>query len=369
MKYTAYVGSLTDAEHPLGIHVLECDAETGAFSVLAAVDGGRNPSYMALSADGRRLYTAMGRPGFGAPGHDGGLAAWALAGEKGEVLEPLNCVPTGEGPACHVSLAPGGKTLVWAEYSQATAGCIELAGDGSLSTEKHLVRHTGDGPNKPRQDKAHAHYACVTPDGRYLLVVDLGLDKIVAYDFRARADGLKECPAATIATVPPGAGPRHLVFSRDGKFLFVIFELLNYVASYRYTGERFELVELRTLIADVAFNRDCKASAIKLSEDGTQLFCSNRDMTLTGRDTITVFNVDTASGRLEFLSESPVGGKFPRDFAFMPGGKFALVGLKRDGQVASLAYDRATGRFTTVQKTNGFYRPLYFTFRTPGRPA
>ena len=364
MRYTTYVGSLTDDAHPLGIHVLESDAETGDFRVLSAIDGGMNPSYMALSRDGRHLYSTTGRSGFGEVGAHGGLAAYELRGEKGEKLHLINCVPTGHTPACHISLSPEGKTLVWAEYSHATAGCVELAADGSISAEKQMVQHLGDGPNKPRQDKAHAHCAIVTPDSRYQLVVDLGLDQIKAYDFQNRANGLTECPKVTIRTVPPGAGPRHAVFQKNGKFLYVIFELLNYVASYRYTGEGFELVEMRTLIADPKFNKDCKASAIKLSEDGTQLFCSNRDMTLTGRDTITVFNVDPDTGRMEFLSESAVGGRFPRDFAFMPGGRFALVGLKRQGQIGSYAYDGNTGKFTLVKKMDGFHRPLYFAFRT-----
>ena len=360
MKYTTYVGTITDAEHTAGIYILESDAETGAFRVVGTVSDGENPTYMALTRDCSRLYTVTGRPGFGGKGKNGGLAAYRVVGER---LEPINCVPTGHTVPCHISLSPDERTLVWAEYSHATAGCVELAEDGSITARRQTVQHSGDGPNKPRQDKAHAHCAIVTPDSRHLLVVDLGIDEVKAYDFARRAEGLRENAAATIRTTPPGAGPRHVIFQRNGRIMYVIFELHNLVSSYRYTGEGFEYVETRALITDPALNRDSKASAVKLSEDGTQLFCSNRDCKMLARDSITVFNTDPETGRMEFLADNPVHGKFPRDFEFMPGGRFLLVGYEFDHRVDSFAYDRGTGRFTLVQKTEGIHHPLYFRFK------
>ena len=360
MKYIAYVGSQTDKDGKSAIYILEADAETGDFRVLGTVNDGDNPTYMALTRDCSRLYTVTGRPGFGGKGHNGGLAAYRVEGDR---LLPINCVPTGHTVPCHISLSPDEKALVWAEYSHATTGCAELAADGSISGVRQMVQHTGDGPNKPRQDKAHAHCAIVTPDSRYMLAVDLGIDQVKAYDFANRASGLKECPDVTINTVPPGAGPRHVIFQKNGRIMYVIFELHNLVASYRYTGTGFEYIETRTLIADPALNRDCKASAVKLSEDGRQLFCSNRDCKMLARDSITVFNTDPETGRMEFLAETPVHGKFPRDFEFMPGERFLLVGYEFDHRVDSFAYDKASGRFTLVKKLDGIHHPLYFRFK------
>ena len=359
MKFLTYVGSQTDAEHPAGIYILESDAETGAIRLLRAIEDGVNPTYMAVTRDGSRLYSVTGRSGFGGKGQNGGLAAYRTDGDN---LIPINCVPTHHTVPCHIALSPDEKTLVWAEYSHATAGCAELSADGAISTHRQMVQHTGDGPNKPRQDKAHAHCAIVTPDSRYLLVADLGIDQIKAYDFAHRADGLKECLDVTIHTTPPGAGPRHMIFQKNGRIMYVIFELYNLVSSYRYTGEGFEYIETRTLIADPALNKDCKASAVKLSEDGTQLFCSNRDCKRLARESITVFNTDPETGRMEFLAETPVHGRFPRDFAFMPGERFLLVGYEFDHRIDSFAYDRATGRFRLVQKLEGIHHPLYFHF-------
>ena len=372
MKYITYVGSYTDATHKEGIHIFESDAETGDFRLLGVVNTLENPIYMALNGSCSRLYTVLGRQSFGPEGRQGGLAAFAVRGDR---LEFLNAIPTGWTTPCHVSLDPSERTLVYAEYSCGTAGYANIAPDGSIDTAfagapnainpLFQVQHVGDGPNKPRQDKAHAHCSIVTPDGKYQLVVDLSLDQVKAYDFAHRAQGMKEVPYATIDTrgFAPGAGPRHIVFHPNGKFAFVIFELGNLVASFRYTGRGFTHVATCPLLEGEAM-KACKAAAIKVSEDGTQLFCSNRDISRSGYDSITVFNVDPSTGKMEFLNNAKVGGAFPRDFEFMPGGKFCLVGLKEDWRVASFAYDKAKGTFTQVAQMEGVYRPLYFKFKT-----
>ena len=372
MKYITYAGSYTDATHREGVHIFESDAETGDFRLLGVLDTLENPTYMALNDSCSRLYTVLGRQSFGPPGRNGGLAAFAVRGDR---LEFLNEIPTGWTTPCYVSLDPSEKALVYAEYSCGTAGYANIAPDGSIDTAfagapgainpRFQVQHVGDGPNKPRQDKAHAHCSVVTPDGKYQLVVDLSLDQVKAYDFAHRAQGMKEVPYATLDTrgIAPGAGPRHIVFHPNGRLAFVIFELGNLVASFRYTGRGFSHVATCPLLEGEAM-KACKAAAIKISEDGTQVFCSNRDISRSGYDSITVFNIDPATGQMEFLNNAKVGGAYPRDFEFMPGGKFCLVGLKEDWRVASFAYDKTKGTFTQVAKMEGIYRPLFFKFKT-----
>ena len=204
----------------------------------------------------------------------------------------------------------------------------------------------------------------MTPDGRFQMVVDLTLDKVMAYDFANRAEGMKLVPAACIDTrkFAPGAGPRHIVFHPNGKFAYVVFELGNLVASFRYTGEGFEHVATLPLLTSKEAMEACKAAAIKVSEDGTQLFCSNRDISRSGYDSISVFNIDPATGAMEFLNNARLGGSFPRDFQFFPGGRFCLAGLKESWRVCSFAYDRAKGTFERVAVMEGVYRPLFFAF-------
>ena len=192
-------------------------------------------------------------------------------------------------------------------------------------------------------------------------MVDLSLDKVVAYDFANRAQGLKAVPSATIDTsrIAPGAGPRHIVFHPNGRLAFIVFELGNLVASYRYTGEGFEFVEKRSILPEGTLCNS-KAAAIHLSEDGSQVLCSNR-----GHDSITAFNVDAETGRLEWLANTKLDGQYPRDFQFMPGGKFILAGLKESWRLASYAYDARTGKLEEVARRDGIYRPLFFAFKNP----
>jgi len=355
MKYIAYVGHQTDDRNE-GIRILEADADTGRFRQLRLLHV-PNAIYMAINRAKTRLYTSFSDPLFGPKGKTGGLAAYEI---KGDDLVKINALGTGATTPCHVSLSPDEKALVYAEYSGATAGFVDISGDGSLKGPAVQTCITGEtGPNKPRQDKPHAHCALVSPDGRNLCIVDLGVDQVKVYDWAARADGLKELPERTIRTAPAGAGPRHIIFHPNGKLAFVIFELGNCVTSYRYDGESFRPVQQLSLLP-AGFTGFSKAAAIKLSEDGTQLFCSNR-----GHDSIAVFAVDPDSGALALLNVMKLGGAFPRDFEFMPGGKFLCVGLKMTGQLCSYAYDSSKCTIEPVMEMAGMYRPLFIAFGGP----
>ena len=174
MKYITYIGSYTDADHADGVRIYESDAETGEFRPLGALNTFESPTFMALNRDCTRLYTVLGRSTFGPAGRNGGVAAFAVKDDK---LEFINEIRTGWTIPCHISLAPSEKALVYAEYACGTAGFADLREDGSIDPAfagvpgavdpRFQVQHVGDGPNKPRQNSAHAHCTVVTPDGPY----------------------------------------------------------------------------------------------------------------------------------------------------------------------------------------------------------
>ena len=352
MKYMTYVGCYTDAKKE-GLHIFESDADAGTFRPVGLVSGIENPIYLSLSKTRPLLYAAQGMPEYGAPAQNGAVAAYTI---KGDTLLPLNHRPIGVTVPCYVALDPAGKALVFAEYTNAVAGVFELNADGSLADAPPVtVKHTGSGPDKGRQEKAHAHCAEVTPDGKYLCVADLGIDRVKVYDFAGRRAGLKEVESLTIASAG-GAGPRHLVFHPDGRHAFLLHELNNTVSSFIYTGDAFVHVQtLGTLPSD--FHEFSKAAAVKVSADGHLLFTSNR-----GHDSIATFAFDTASGKMERLAISKLEGKSPRDFEFMPGGKFLLAGHENSNSLMSYAFDRATGKLTPAQGPFGLYRPVYVKF-------
>lgn len=352
MKVIFYIGGYTDAKRE-GIHIFEMDTDTGAFKLLGQVPGIENSTYLALNKSRTRLYCGMGDPRRGDGSKNGGVAAFAVDGAK---LTLLNSKPIGVTPPCYVSLDPQEKRLVFAEYSNAVAGVFALAPDGSLAdTPPVTVHHTGSGPDKSRQEKAHAHCAVVSPDSKYLCIVDLGIDRVKVYDYPSCMGGLKELPAVTFASAP-GAGPRHILFHPNGKLAFVLHELDNTVTSYQYTGKAFIPVQTVSLLPP-DFKAYSKASALKLSADGRQLFGTNR-----GHDSIAAFDLDTATGRMSLKAISKLAGESPRDFSFAPGGKFALVGHENSNSIMVYAYNAATGVFTPMSYAFDVYRPVCVLF-------
>lgn len=339
MKHLAYIGHYTD-ESRIGIRVVRIDDANGAVEEVRSVLVD-NAIWMTQNRDGTVLYATC----------DDGLVAYR-ATEAG-ALEEISRVRLGGLTApCHAALSPDGTRLAWAEYRNGVVGLVALAADGSFVADSlRMVRHEGCGVSSPRQDSAHAHCVQFAPDGKCLFAVDLGLDEVKAYD----PDSLAEIADKTLQ-VAPGHGPRHLVFHPSGAWAAIDFELANRVALYRYGNGVFEeTANLSTLPDDFKAHSQC--AAVKFSEDGGELYVSNR-----GHDSLAVFAVNTATGTLARRGVLPLGGSFPRDFAFAPGGKLLVACLKKSGVVRTYAYDRAACRLAPRADLAGLYRPLFVLY-------
>ena len=339
MKRLAYIGHYTD-ESRIGIRTVSIDTETGAIEVLGAVPID-NAIWMVQNRGGDVLYATC----------EDGLVAYRADG--GALAEFSHLSLPGLTAPCHAALSPDGTRLAWAEYRNGVIGLVALAADGSFVVDSlKTVRHEGRGFSSPRQDSAHAHCVQFAPDGKCLFAVDLGLDEVKAYD----PDSLAEIAGKTLH-VAPGHGPRHLVFHPSGAWAAVDFELANRVALYRYRDGVFEeTANLSTLPDDFKAHSQC--AAVKFSEDGGELYVSNR-----GHDSLAVFAVDTAAGTLARRGILPLGGSFPRDFAFAPGGNLLVACLKKSGVVRTYAYDRAACRLAPQADLAVLYRPLFVLFR------
>lgn len=357
MNYYGYAGCTVD-EKKEGIHLLVCNTQDGAFQRVGVLSNVVGTTYFALNRSCTRLYTFQ---------EDSQLAKPLNAVAVCYAIEPtslreINRIPLRAAVPCHISLDQNEEAIVWADYGNAIAGVCALKADGSLDTARPAVtiQHTGSGPDKPRQDKAHAHCAVVTPDNRYLGVVDLGIDQVKFYDFATWKDGLREVPAMTIKTAP-GAGPRHILFHPNKRVMFLLNELNNTLSSYRYTGHSLEhICTLSTL--PPGFSAFSKSSAVKLTADGKMVFASNR-----GHDSIAAYDFDEQTGMLTLRAISPLTGKFPRDFELMPGEKFMLVGHETSNQIQTYAFDRSKGTLTPVGAPFSVHKPLCFKFGTPVR--
>jgi len=344
MKRFVYVGQRAADSRRGGIGIVEADCTTGRLRKVRDVELG-NATYMAFSADGSRLYSTHDDPAFGPKGKNGGIVSFRVEGDS---LAKLNAVPTRFGSPCHVSVAPDGRSVVWAEYSDATCGFAPILADGSLGAPSVPVQHFGSGPDKSRQEKAHAHCARVSPDGKFLAVCDLGMDEVKVYDYANRANGLKELAANTVKTLPAGGGPRHVVFHPNGRLAFVVFELMNLAASYRFENGVFRHVQTAPLLPG-SFTAFSKASAIVLSADGRTLFCTNR-----GHDSLAVIAVDPESGSLSLQKVIPFGGKWPWDMDFLPGENVLAVAFEKEGRVATYSWDRSRLALSPMDSVSGY---------------
>ena len=348
-----YVGCNTGSPDRQALHVLACDAETGAAKAVQSVTGIQGTTYFQVSPDGRFLYSVIGEK------RDEKSVSWAVrfpigaGGRLGE-MERLAALPC-EAP-CHVSLSKDGSRVFTASYLSATV--CSLKADGS-DLKSYVFPDDAVGPNRLRQKKAYAHFTFQTPDGSRLGAVDLGCDRIRFFD------------PVTLAVDPSleikadrGDGPRHAAWSRDGRFLFVLNELGSSVASYAFDGKSFAKAGKWSTLPD-GYSRweadgetlATKASAIKLTADGEVLMASNR-----GHDSIALFAVDAATGRLSRRNVAKLTGKFPRDFELMPGERFMVVGHKMSDEIRVYRFDRADFSLTPAGDPIPCWRPLCFKF-------
>ena len=259
-------------------------------------------NYLAFSPDRKFMFSTCIIDG------QGGVASYAV-GEDG-ALTFLSSMASGGKSACYVISDPAGEFLYCANYSTGDFSEFRLDGDGRIVERTQLVRHEGRGPNVSRQEGPHTHFTNMTPDGKYLVVIDLGVDALYAYRL-APGRGIAAANPK-VSKMTPGAGPRPLVFARSGRLAYLANELGNSVTSLTYDDGVFTVIGKVTTLPRFQEGAT-KVAAIRLSQDERFLFVSNR-----GYDSIAVYELDGKGGMKPFdlvLS----GGSSPRDINFLPG--------------------------------------------------
>jgi len=299
-------------------------------------------NYLAYSVDKTVLYSTCIIDGAG------GAAAFRIK-EDGS-LEYLNKLVSNGNSTCYVIAAPGGKYLYTANYSSANISEFALNSDGSLKELVRTVAFEGRGPHE-RQEKPHPHFVNFTPDGRKLIVIDLGLDAVKLFDFDQES-GLTDPENPYVFKVTPGgSGPRHLVFNQAGNTAYLLNEVGNTVCVLGFDGNKFELrQQLDTLPEE--FNDFSKASAIRLSLDERFLFASNR-----GYDSTAVYRVK-ADGLLEIMEIVSSEGKSPRDINFLPDNRHMIMANEFSDNNALFDYDPENGKLSYTNIDIIMPRPL-----------
>jgi len=350
-QYLAYVGTYTTKTKSKGIYVFRYDAATGKLSSLGLAAESADPSFVAVRPNGKFLYAVN------EAGKSSMVSAFALDAKTGK-LKPLNQLPAlGEDP-CYLSFDKTGKFVLVANYSSGNAAVFPILPDGRLGEHTALVQHTGSlGPNKERQEAPHAHWFETSPDNRFALAVDLGLDEVLVYKFDA-AKGTLSPNDPPFEKLPPGSGPRHIAFRPDGNFLYVISELRSTVTTFHYvkgTGILHEIQTVSTLPKEFGGRND--TAEITVHPSGKFLYASNR-----GHDSIAIFAIEPEKGTLTFTARVLTGGKEPRHFTIDPSGNYLLAENQLSNSVVVFKIDLANGGLTPTGQVTEVPSPVDLTF-------
>jgi 6-phosphogluconolactonase len=331
-----------------GIYTAVLDRSTGMLGELALAADAPNPTFIALSPDRSLLYAVCGNDG------------WASSFRVGAagLLTPIQQAPAGPGPTpCHISVDQTGSIALAANYHLGQAAAIPLHPDGTMGTPR-VVAHGGKGPHPTRQSTAHIHSGYFTPDGRFAIVCDLGLDRIYTYAID-RAEVVLVPGRPPFAISAPGAGPRHFAFAVDGKHAFAINELDSTIVAYDFHAPNGGLAPRQTVtVLPPGYAGEATAAELQLHPNGRFLYGSGR-----GPDTIAVFAVDRETCNLSPIEIVPCGGKGPRSFSLSPGGDWLVCAHQNSDTICSFRVDPLTGRLTRVPGSIPVSTPVCVVFQ------
>ena len=343
----AFIGTYTRTTSR-GIYAVRLDPATGALSAPVLVAETPNPSFLAFTPDRKILYSAGESTAMAVP-----FATDLVQGTLRPLQPPQ---PSGGVAPCHLAVDPSRRALVVANYHTGIVAAIAIGPDGTLGPP-HVVPHSGHSVDPVRQTSPHVHSVTFSPDGRFVIVCDLGLDRIFTYRLDAATAQLTPAAPAFVATAP-GSGPRHFAFGTDGGHAYALTEMGNTVTAYTYdpaTGALAPQQTLSTLPAD--FKGVSHGAEIRVHPNGRFVYASNR-----GHDSIAVFAIDAVSGRLTLVEIAPCGGQNPRNFALTPDGRWLLCANQNSNSLTVLRVDSQSGRLSLTGASASVPLPVCVLF-------
>jgi len=345
-NYNLIIGTYTKTCDSKGIYVYDFNTATGDFKPKANTDGVVNPSYLTVSADKKFIYSVN------EDGKNSMASAFKYNAANGK-LELLNKKETNGADPCYI--INDEKNVITANYSGGSITVFERKADGSLGDIKQQVKHSGTGPNKNRQEAAHVHMVYFSPDKKYVFVNDLGTDKVFIYNYNPNGGDKTLVLKETIA-VKPGSGPRHLVFSPSGFFVYLLAELDGSLTVFSYNNEKLEKVQ-ETTVGAAIFGGKHGGADVHFSHDGKYLYATNRE----DANNISVFKVH-ANGMVNMIQQISTQGAGPRNFTIDPKDNFLLVANQDTNNVVIYKRDKMTGLLTSTDKEIKMCQPVCLLF-------
>lgn len=351
-KSLVYVGTYADADSE-SLFLYQLNLQTAELHRLQGFKAGKKPSYMTFDKHHRYLYVVNEREEY--EGKDSGAVCALAVDQQTGYLSLLNRVPSLGGIPVHITMGEEGKALVMANYKTGNVAVFPIQENGQLAEASNLRQHQGSGPNKDRQESAHAHYIAFSPDRRFVFVVDLGMDKVLRYHLDEEKGTLTPSEQPLAFTAEAGSGPRQMSFHPNGRYAYLIHELKSMVTALHYDSEKgtfSELQTIRTIPED--FKDQNKCGGIRVSPDGKHLYGSNR-----GHNSIVVYAIDESNGKLKHVENVSSGGDWPREFTIDPTGNILLAANQRSNKIVSFKINKATGRLTATGHQAEVEKPVF----------
>jgi 6-phosphogluconolactonase len=317
----------------IGFSLAHFDTDTGRLTTPVFLQEAVAPAYFVISPDQKHLYTCNSAPG-------SSLSAYVIDPATAK-LTFLNQKSSGGGDPSYLSLDATGRYVMVANYDGGNISVYAVLSDGSLGERTAYVEHTGSSVNPQRQTQPRPHAICVDPSNQFVLVPDLGVDKLFVYRLDAKTGALQpnDPPFASVA---PGSGPRHVIFDRSGHYAYLINEMGSTIIRFGWDARRGVLTQhetVSTLPAD--FKGPSTCAEILMHPGGKFVYATNR-----GHNSVAVFSVEAETGRLSLIQTIPTQGKTPRNCEFDPTGRWLLVSNQDSSNAVLFGVDPSTGRLT-----------------------
>ncbi len=341
-QYYLVVGTYTNAGSE-GIYTYKFDLQSGKATAGSSVKTS-NPSYLAVSPDQKYVFAVN-------ENDSGTVSAFKFNKENGS-LTFLNTVTSAGAHPCYISLNKKGNVAIAGNYSSGTIAVMDVRSDGQLSQPKQIIQLKGSSVNRSRQEKSHVHATAFSPDFRYLLVPDLGTDKVMLYSV-ATGSGALQPMEEPFADVNAGAGPRHIDFHPKLDIAYLVEELTGTISVFNYKEGKLELVQ-NTSSHPLSYIGAFGSADIHVSPDGRFLYASNRG----DANSIAIFSIDQQTGMLQIAGFQPTLGIHPRNFSIDPTGNFLLVANRDSDEIVIFRIDKKTGLLDDTKQRINVSKPV-----------
>ena len=337
-----YVGS-SNGSISHSIYLCELNPSEGVFAVLDSFAGAKGGSYLAFSPEGKQLFSINQAP-LGKEEEHASVTSFTIDPTT-LALKTINSQSSEGSDICHIHCSKKGDYIFAANFGSGHATALPVGENGTIAPASSVVAVSGTGPVESRQQESHAHQVMLDPGQNFLLVPDLGTDRVMIYAFDPESGILTPNPVQPYFALAPGAGPRHLAFHPDGKSLYIVNELNATLTACSYNGADGTITEVNTMGTVEASHQGMKyPAAVRVHPNGTFVYASTRGEI----SCITTFEInnDRSVTRIQIMEQVP---SWPRDFNVDPSGRYLLVAGERSDEIRRYDIDPEHGLLTATE--------------------